>query len=172
MKRYAVTALVAGCCAALAAEGTNAPSVLAPQPYYGKIAQEVIKRLERKHVLRHPFDDEMSRRAWTNLVANYDYSRMVFRKPDIDRFAAMETKIDDALRDGDVSFVYDMHRLFLERIAERVDFVTNLLLKTEFDFPSTRTTSGSARTPPGLPRAKSRTDFGASASRTRCFRSC
>ena len=113
---------------------TNAPSVLAPQPYYGKVAQEVVKRLEKKHVLRHPFDDEMSRRAWTNLVSNYDYSRMVFRKPDIDRFAEMETKIDDALRGGDVSFVYDMHRLFLERIAERVDFVTNLLLKTEFDF--------------------------------------
>ena len=113
---------------------TNTPSALTPQPYYGKVAQEVVKRLEKKHVLRHPFDDEMSRRAWTNLVSNYDYSRMVFRKPDIDRFAEMETKIDDALKKGDVSFVYDMHRLFLERIAERVDFVTNLLIKTGFDF--------------------------------------
>ena len=133
MKRCVVAALAAGC-AALAAEGTNAPSALAPQPYYGRIAQEVVKRLERKHVLRHPFDDEMSRRAWTNLVSNYDYSRMIFRKPDVDRFAVMETKIDDALKGGDVTFVYDMHRLFLERIAERVDFVTNLLLKTTFDF--------------------------------------
>ena len=133
IKRY-VVAVLAAWCAVFAAEGTNTPSALAPQPYYGKIAQEVVKRLERKHVLRRPFDDEMSRRAWTNLVANYDYSRMVFLKPDIDRFAEMETKIDDALRDGDVSFVYDLHRLFLERVAERVDFVTNLLLKTEFDF--------------------------------------
>ena len=115
--------------------GTNATaSALAPQPYYGKVAQELIKRLEKKHVLRRPFDDEMSRRAWTNLVSNYDYTRMVFRKPDIDRFAEMETKIDDALRAGDVSFVFDMHRLFLERIAERVDFVTNLLVNSEFDF--------------------------------------
>ena len=125
--------LVALACMMSTAE-TNAPSALMPQPYYGKVAQEVVKRLEKRHVLRHPFDDEMSRRAWTNLVSNYDYSRMVFRKPDIDRFAEMETKIDDALKKGDVSFVYDMHRLFLERIAERVDFVTNLLLKTEFDF--------------------------------------
>ena len=115
-------------------DATNAPGALAPQPYYGEVAQRVVKHLENKHVLRHPFDDEMSRRAWTNLVSNYDYSRMVFRKPDIERFAAMETKIDDALRSGDVSFVYDMHRLFLARIAERVDFVTNLLNKTEFDF--------------------------------------
>ena len=118
------------------AEGeTNAIApALVPQPYYGKVAQELVKRLEKKHVLRRPFDDEMSRRAWTNLVSNYDYTRMVFRQPDIDRFAAMETKIDDALQAGDVSFVYDMHRLFLERIAERVDFVTNLLVNSEFDF--------------------------------------
>ena len=107
---------------------------LKPQPYYGRVAQEVLLRLERKHVLRRPFDDEMSRRAWTNLVSNYDYSRMVFLKSDIDRFAAMETKIDDALRAGDVSFVYDMHRVFLDRIADRVGYVTNLLMNAEFDF--------------------------------------
>ena len=119
----------------VAEEGTNATaSALAPQPYYGKVAQELVKRLEQRHVLRRPFDDEMSRRAWTNLVSNYDYTRMVFRKPDIDRFAEMETKIDDALRAGDVSFAYDLHRVFLERIAERVDFVTNLLNKADFDF--------------------------------------
>ena len=116
------------------ADGTNVNSTLAPQPYYGKVAQEVVKRLEQKHVLRHAFDDEMSRRAWTNLVSNYDYSRMVFLKSDIERFSAMETKIDDAVRMGDVSFVYDMHNVFLKRIAERVDFVTNLLMKAEFDF--------------------------------------
>ena len=119
--------------AAFAEEGKPSGD-LKPQPYYGRVAQEVLLRLERKHVLKRPFDDEMSRRAWTNLVSNYDYSRMVFLKSDIDRFAAMETKIDDALRAGDVSFVYDMHRIFLERIADRVEYVTNLLMKAEFDF--------------------------------------
>ncbi len=133
MNGWKIGVLAVGLCAAAGAE-TNAPAALTPQPYYGKVAQEVVKRMERKHVLRHPFDDEMSRRAWTNLVSNYDYNRMVFLKSDIDRFAAMETKIDDALAQGDVSFVFDMHRLFLERIAERVDFVTNLLLNTTFDF--------------------------------------
>ena len=132
--RIAFLAVAAVVSAVAFGDATNAPGALTPQPYYGEVSQKVVKHLENKHVLRHPFDDEMSRRAWTNLVSNYDYSRMVFRKPDIERFAAMETKIDDALRSGDVSFVYDMHRLFLARIAERVDFVTNLLNKTEFDF--------------------------------------
>lgn len=116
------------------ADVTNSAAALEPQPYYGKVAQEVLKRLEKKHVLRRPFDDEMSRRAWTNLVSGYDYNRMVFLKSDIDDFAKMETRIDDALAKGDVSFVYAMHSRFLQRIAERVDFVTNILHGAEFDF--------------------------------------
>ena len=133
MNGWRIALLAAGLSLAAGAE-TNAAAALAPQPYYGKVAREVVKRMEKKHVLRRPFDDEMSRRAWTNLVSNYDYNRMVFLQSDIDRFAEMETKIDDALAREDVSFVFDMHRLFLERIAERVDFVTNLLLNTTFDF--------------------------------------
>ena len=120
--------------AGASAEGAVAKAPLAPQPYYGKVAQEVVRRLEKKHVLRRPFDDEMSCRAWTNLVSNYDYNRMVFLRSDIDRFAAMEKRIDDALSAGDVSFVYEMHNVFLERIADRMDFVTNMLASYEFDF--------------------------------------
>jgi carboxyl-terminal processing protease len=59
---------------------------------------------------------------------------MVFFKSDIDRFAGMETKIDDALLRGDVSFVFDMHGMFVERIRGCIDYVTNLLASTEFDF--------------------------------------
>ena len=133
LKKVFLAAFAAAVCAACTAQEGSAAE-LAPQPYYGKVAQEVVKRLERKHVLRRRFDDEMSRRAWTNLVSNYDFSRMVFLKSDIDRFSSMENGIDDAIAKGDVSFVYDMHKVFLERIAGRVDFVTNLLLTTQFDF--------------------------------------
>ena len=132
MKRFMVFPFLAVSCAVMAQTARFAE--LVAQPYYGKVAQEVVKRLEKKHVLRRPFDDEMSRRAWTNLVSSYDFSRMVFLKSDIDRFAAMENGIDDAVAKGDVSFVYAMHKVFLERIVARVDYVTNLLANTEFDF--------------------------------------
>ena len=46
----------------------------------------------------------------------------------------METRIDDAIARGDVSFVYEMHKVFIERIVERVNYVTNLLNAAEFDF--------------------------------------
>ena len=134
VKKCIAAFVAASLAAACLADGAKNASVLEPQPYYGKVAQEMLKRLESRHVLRHQFDDEMSRRAWTNLVTHYDYSRMVFLKSDIDRFSVMKTRIDDALMTGDVSFVYDIHKVFLGRIAERVDFVTNLLVNAEFDF--------------------------------------
>ena len=136
MKEYvkSFVLLLFAAVAASAVAQMDRQTELNPQPYYGKVAQEVVKRLEKKHVLRRRFDDEMSKRAWTNLVANYDYNRMVFLKSDIDRFASMEKGIDDAIARGDVSFVYDMHKVFIKRIADRVNYVTNLLLTTEFDF--------------------------------------
>ena len=46
----------------------------------------------------------------------------------------MKTGIDDALREGDVSFGYEVHRVFVKRLGERVAFVTNLLETQELDF--------------------------------------
>ena len=105
-----------------------------PLPHYGRIARKVIGILNRKHILSHQFDDEMSRKAWSNLVTQCDYSHSVFLQSDLDAWAPMETRIDDALRDGDVSFGYEVHSVFVKRLAERVAFVTNLLESQELDF--------------------------------------
>lgn len=106
---------------------------LAPQPYYGVIAQKVIKVLTRSHLLQLPFDDDASRKAWTNLVTSFDPDRCYFLKSDIESFEPMQTQIDDALKSGDVSFAYNVHRVFLKRMEERYTFVTNLLTRP-FDY--------------------------------------
>ena len=105
-----------------------------PQPYYGRIAQRVAAMLPNLHVLHEPFDDEMSRRAWTNLVTYYDFDHSVFLKSDLDEFAKRETLLDDELKEGDVSFGFDVYRVYCERLHERIDFATNLLMAAEWDF--------------------------------------
>jgi carboxyl-terminal processing protease len=107
---------------------------VAPQDYYGRIAQRVGRMLPHAHVLQCPLDDSISQKAWTNLFTQYDHSRIVFLQSDLDRFSHMKTGIDDAIRRGDVSFVYDVHKMFVERYTERIAFVTNLIETTEFDF--------------------------------------
>ena len=121
-----------------AAGAKNAPTLdtvnVQPLPHYGRIGRKVVGILNRKHILAHPFDDEMSRKAWSNLVTQCDYSHSVFLQSDLDAWEPMQTGIDDALREGDVSFGFDVHRVFVKRLGERVAFVTNLLETQEFDF--------------------------------------
>ncbi len=100
-----------------------------PQPYYGDIAQKVSRVLPSTHLLQHPLNDEISRKAWTNLVNSFDFDHSYFLQSDIAAFTNMEFRIDDAVKAGDVSFPYEVFRVFRERIEQRYAFVTNMLEK-------------------------------------------
>ena len=117
------------------AAAKKAPEVT-PEDYYGRIAQRLGNTLPRYHVLQQKLDDTVSRRAWTNLVTFYDYDHSVFLKGDLDRFAAREKTLDDEIHDGNVSFGYDVYALYVERLRERMQFATNLLARTDWDFSS------------------------------------
>ena len=108
-----------------------------PKKYYGKIAQRMAAMLPRYHVLQKPLNDEISRKAWTNLVSFYDFDHSVFLKSDLDSLAAHETTLDDEVKEGDISFGYKVHSLFCKRLKERIDFATNLVATTEFSFDNT-----------------------------------
>ncbi len=121
------------------AVGVAPQKAVVPQNYYGKVAQRLAAMLPAKHVLQRSLDDEISQRAWTNLVTYYDFDRSVFLKDDLARLAAHEKTIDDELKSGDVSFGFDVYRLYCERLRERIAFATNLLATAEWDFTSNET---------------------------------
>ena len=127
---FRLAALLALAAPALCAEK---PAVK-PQPYYGRIGARVAGMLPNFHVMHEPFDDEVSRRAWTNLVTYYDFDHSVFLKSDLDEFAKRDRSLDDELKNGDVSFGFDVYRVYCERLHERIDFATNLLAKGAWDF--------------------------------------
>ena len=110
-----------------------------PRNYYGKIGKRLADSLPKYHVLQQPMDDEISRRAWTNLVTFYDFDHSVFLKSDLDRLAAHELTIDDELGNADIAFGYEIYDLYVQRLKERVDFATNLLATTDWTFTSNET---------------------------------
>ncbi len=105
-----------------------------PKPHYGKIASRIAKMLPGNHILKQPFDDEISRRAWTNIVTYYDFDHSIFLKSDLDAMAEHLTTIDDEIRNGDVSFGYEVHSLYIKRLGERIDFATNYIAGAKWDF--------------------------------------
>ena len=113
---------------------------IAPRDYYGKAAMRLGNSLPKYHVLQQPLNDEISQRAWTNLVTFYDFDHSVFLQSDLNRLAAHEKTLDDEIDSGDVSFGYDIYNLYVERLHERVDFATNLLATVKtWDFSSNET---------------------------------
>ena len=109
----------------------TASAAVEPRNYYGKIGKRLADSLPKYHVLQQPMDDEISRRAWTNLVTFYDFDHSVFLKSDLDRLAAHQLTIDDELGREDISFGYGIYNLYVQRLGERIGFVTNLLAATK-----------------------------------------
>lgn len=136
MKKFSLALSIVALLASIVATwpAPEARADAAPQNYYGKIAQRMARMLPRYHVLQQPLDDEISRRAWTNIVTYYDFDHSVFLQSDLDALAAHELTIDDELIDGDVSFGYEIYNLYCQRLRERIDFATNLLGAAQWDF--------------------------------------
>lgn len=122
-----------------AGEASGVATRVEPRNYYGRIAQRFGAMLPKCHVLQQPLNDEISRRAWTNLVTFYDFDHSVFLKSDLDRLAAREATLDDEIGRGDVSFGYDLYNLYVVRLRERIDFATNLLVYGTWDFSTDET---------------------------------
>ena len=118
---------------------TRASAAVEPRNYYGNVAKRLGDMLPKFHVLQQPMDDAISQRAWTNLVTFYDFDHSVFLQSDLDRLAAHEKTIDDELRAADPSFGFEVYNLYVERLHERVNFATNLILKGGWDFSADET---------------------------------
>ena len=144
MKMKLAAILLAAVALARPAWCEDAPSLesvanLAPQKHYAAIARKVSNMLPAYHVSQQAFDESVSQRAWTNLVTMYDYNHCVFLKGDLEKFAAQRTGYAAALRRGDLSFAYEMHRVFVYRLDACVAYVTNLLETAELDFSADET---------------------------------
>jgi carboxyl-terminal processing protease len=106
-----------------------ADNVLAPQSHYGEIAQKVTRLLPNTHLLQYPLGNDISQKAWTNLINSLDPDHSYFLQSDIHSFTNMECQIDEAVKAGDVSFPYDVYAVFCQRVQERYTYVTNVLVK-------------------------------------------
>lgn len=101
---------------------------------YTNLATSVCESLKILHATRRAPDDVISRRAFTNLLDGCDFERMVFSAEDVAEFAKSMDLLDDMFAKGDFSFAFRVHRLYRERLSERVTFATNILANARFRF--------------------------------------
>ncbi len=113
---------------------------LTPEKVYPEIAQRVVRQLSREHLSGERFGDRLSAVAWEKLMNLVDADRTLLTQEDLDRLAPYKDQLDDMLREGDLTFGYELMHLIRQRVLERCGYVKELLARPEpFDFTTDET---------------------------------
>jgi carboxyl-terminal processing protease len=103
---------------------------LGDQPQAALLSAEILTRYEYKRV---PLDDATSSKIFDSYLKELDGEKIFFLQSDIDHFAYARTRLDDAIRDEDLSIPFEIFNLYQQRISERIAYARSLL-KKGFDF--------------------------------------
>ena len=85
-----------------------------------EIVQAVAEALPRLHLSRHPVDEEIGRRTIQLFLERLDTDKLFFNQEDVDRLMESGRTMADQSRAGELSLAYEIFRLYLDRLAERV----------------------------------------------------
>ena len=126
-------ALAMAALASHAAPGTVAPVTLEPAPQQLQAAAMTADLLTRFHYSPMALDDAMSQKTFDRYVKSMDPERLFFMQSDIDQFAPARDKLDDAIKNRDLTTPFAMFNLYQRRLQERLVY-GRALLDQHFDF--------------------------------------
>ncbi|MEW9625797.1 carboxy terminal-processing peptidase [Rhodanobacter geophilus] len=130
-----VTCTYAQSAADLGAGGNRKAAVwpLKPTATQAQAAQLSARFLTRFHYDAQPLDDAMSAKIYKDYFKLLDSDKVFFTQQDMDKFAPLATKLDDAIWNQDLSAPFDIYNKFLERAVQRMTYARSLL-KDGFSF--------------------------------------
>jgi carboxyl-terminal processing protease len=97
------------------------------------IIKTIAEYMHSQHLSKHPLDDEISERAFDQLLKSLDSMKIYFLQSDIDGFKANRDRLDEFARAGDMGFAIDVFKIFLKRVDERIA-QAHELIDQEHDF--------------------------------------
>jgi len=112
---------------------TAAGGSLAPTRTDNLIARLISIDLPRRHISKHPLDEEYSKRAFSLYLKALDPMKYYFYQSDIDEFSKYENQLGEQLKNGKLQFAFDVFNRYLQRFDERTAMAEELL-KTPQDF--------------------------------------
>ena len=133
MKKILLLVLLAFGTALQAATPDPMLDTLKSQQQQGQAAHLSAEVLTRYHYKSVPLDDLTSSKILDSYLKSLDGEKIFFMQADIDQFANVRTKLDDAIVNEDLSIPFAIFNLYKQRIAERITYARSLL-KQGFDF--------------------------------------
>ncbi|MBA8839951.1 carboxy terminal-processing peptidase [Ochrobactrum sp. RH2CCR150] len=116
----------------------GSPPALEPQPQQVEAAHLTAEFLTRFHYKPVPLNDALSTKIMDRFIKSLDPDRLIFLKSDVDGFMADKSKIDDAIKQENLSIPFSIFNLYEKRITDRMTYARSLL-NTKFDFSEQET---------------------------------
>ncbi|MDH7787430.1 carboxyl-terminal processing protease [Ochrobactrum sp. 19YEA23] len=116
----------------------GSPPALEPQPQQVEAAHLTAEFLTRFHYKPVPLNDALSAKIMDRFIKSLDPDRLIFLKSDVDGFMADKSKIDDAIKQENLSIPFSIFNLYEKRITDRMTYARSLL-NTKFDFSEQET---------------------------------
>jgi carboxyl-terminal processing protease len=116
-----------------AAAPEKAADAVRPQAVQAQAALWASHVMSRYHYKATPLDDAMSEKIFDRYFKSLDGEKLFFVQADVDQFAPMRTKMDDAIMSENLTVPFAIYNLYQQRFNERITYARELL-KTKFDF--------------------------------------
>lgn len=119
--------------AAVPTDKTLVSPVLKPLAQQAQAALWASRVLTRYHYKAMPLDDVMSEKIFDRYLKSIDSEKLFLVQSDIDQFANLRSKLDDAIMSENLSAPFLIYNVYQQRFDERINYVRELL-KMKFDF--------------------------------------
>jgi len=103
-------------------------SILLPEPLvsekrYNRTFRDVVNTFKYYHYNSQKVDDALSEAVFDQYISALDTRKTTFLSSDIEELSSFRYSIDDALQDGDSSFLFTIFNTYRERASERISFM-------------------------------------------------
>ena len=117
------------------------PPPLKPLEEHPRTARSVVDQLQTYHFVKRPLDDQVSSRTLDAYLKVLDEEHAYFTAADIKDFDKHRLRLDDALRQGDLTPAYDIFNRYQTRVVERLKNLLAVLYGglDKIDFASVET---------------------------------
>ena len=95
-------------------------AALAPYPELGKIAVDLLEKLERRHYSKHELDDAFSSLLLDSYLKRLDPGRHFFYRQDIEEFETWRYQLDNQITEGNLAVGFLIFNRYHERIEQRL----------------------------------------------------
>ncbi len=92
-----------------------------------KILEIIYNQLKTKHLVDKKIDDDFSKKFFKTYLDSIDKYKIFFLESDIKEFKKFETKLDDQLKNNDLSFFYLTYERIKTRMTEGKEIYTNII---------------------------------------------